>query len=53
MPLMIPFLGCYAGVAELVYAHALGACLARDVGSSPTACIDYKYKETEHLTGFD
>ena len=27
----------YAGVAELEYAHALGACLARVVSSSLTA----------------
>ena len=25
-----------AGVAELVYAHDLKSCLARDVGSTPT-----------------
>ena len=31
-----------AGVAELEYAHALGACFARIVGSSPTAGTNQK-----------
>ena len=30
-------LNCAARVAELVYAHDLKSCLARDVGSIPTS----------------
>ena len=37
-----------ARVAELVYAHDLKSCLARDVGSTPTSGTRFFKKECAH-----
>lgn len=34
---ILQYISLYARVAELVYAHDLKSCLARDVGSTPTS----------------